>query len=187
MQVRLAHLWPDFRVISFCTYLAFSSTNKRINIMLLANFLNPEDRFDLEGTKHFFLLAFTGFYGFYILKQDPLIVQLFSFVDYIKRQEVFFVFIGVFVSYLFHHWRILSELFTVPAGFWITSIVQLSFTFVCWLFYNLSVIFCHCPMVEESLLKENYSQCLPHSGSPHAASWPLAARLGKKIKNEIIC
>ena len=49
--------------------------------MLLANFLNPEDRFDLEGTKHFFLLAFTGFYGFYSLKQDPLIVQLFSFVD----------------------------------------------------------------------------------------------------------
>ena len=35
-------------------------------------------------------------------------------------------------------------------------------------------------MIEEFLLKENYSQCLPHSGSPHAASWPLAARLGKE-------
>ena len=104
MQVRLAHLWPDFRVISFCTYLAFSSTDKRIIIILLANFLNPEDRFDLEGTKHFFLLAFTGFHGFYILKQDPLIVQLFSFVDCIilkdKRFSLFslvFLFVICFI------------------------------------------------------------------------------------------
>ena len=125
---------------SVCNNILFSTTDDKIMIILLANFINPEHRFDLDGTKHFFLLAFTGLY---ILKFS-FVCRLFSN----QRQEVFKASFGVLCLSFVERLKILSELLRVPAAFWhlnCSDVICFSFVdcfiiclfFCCSLFHHL--------------------------------------------------
>ena len=125
---------------SVCNNILFSTTDDKIMIILLANFINPEHRFDLDGTKHFFLLAFTGLY---ILKLS-FVCRLFSN----QRQEVFKASFGVLCLSFVERLKILSELLRVPAAFWhlnCSDVICFSFVdcfiiclfFCCSLFHHL--------------------------------------------------
>ena len=125
---------------SVCNNILFSTTDDKIITILLANFINSEHRFDLDGTKHFFLLAFTGLY---ILKLS-FVCRLFSN----QRQEVFKASFGVLCLSFVERLKILSELLRVPAAFWhlnCSDVICFSFVdcfiiclfFCCSLFHHL--------------------------------------------------